>query len=243
MEMEDTMRVLLTICVLAGCATTGSNEIKDTLSMQVRPTPPRVQAIANALVRELPEQHEPIPVIIFRESRSGQDIPLFFYNTSNHRIYVREDLLKQFISKPDLAAVFLGHEIGHAAQFHGWNEPLFGIWVPASIGSGVGVGLAATWWAGLLTGFGVFLSVPLIAHDVIRSQESEADLIGLELTRRAGFNVRRGVEFACQFFAVVDLFDRVTGGDPESWLETHPSGQERCDTMRDALKEQRFGSR
>ena len=53
-----------------------------------------------------------------------------------------------------------------------------------------------------------------------RSDESEADLVGMELAARAGFDPRSGVSLWRKMGAV-------SQGTPPQWMSTHPSGPTR----------------
>jgi predicted Zn-dependent protease len=53
-----------------------------------------------------------------------------------------------------------------------------------------------------------------------REDESEADLVGMELAARAGFNPRAGVSLWQKMAAA-------NKGAPLEWLSTHPSGNSR----------------
>jgi predicted Zn-dependent protease len=119
------------------------------------------------------------------------------------------------ITDDELAAV-MGHEIGHALREHGREraseqlaEQLGVTVLEAALGLGdVGKQLTQT----ILD---VTLSLP---HS--RTQETEADRIGVELAARSGYDPR----------AAVSLWQKMgkLGGDkPPEWLSTHPSDQTR----------------
>ena len=53
-----------------------------------------------------------------------------------------------------------------------------------------------------------------------RGDESEADLVGMELAARAGYDPRAGV-------ALWQKMSAASKGAPPQWLSTHPSSQSR----------------
>jgi predicted Zn-dependent protease len=129
-------------------------------------------------------------------------------------------------------ATILGHEVAHAIAHHGAERAGQGTLVGVV---GAGVGIAAT-VAGLdgstameLFGLGTNVGVML---PFSRSQEAEADEIGLILMARAGYDPH----------AAVTLWERMAalestgaGGGVASFLSTHPSHGSRVERIRAAL--------
>jgi predicted Zn-dependent protease len=60
----------------------------------------------------------------------------------------------------------------------------------------------------------------LLTLQFSRSDESEADLVGMELAARAGFDPRAGV-------SLWQKMAQASKGAPPQWLSTHPSGTTR----------------
>jgi predicted Zn-dependent protease len=60
----------------------------------------------------------------------------------------------------------------------------------------------------------------LLTLQFSRSDESEADLVGMELAARAGFDPRAGVTLWQKMAAA-------SKGAPPQWLSTHPAGATR----------------
>jgi predicted Zn-dependent protease len=118
------------------------------------------------------------------------------------------------ITDEELAAV-MGHEIGHALREHGreraseqMTEQL-GVQVLSVL---TGVNLQSQLTDVILN---VTLSLP---HS--RTQETEADRIGVELAARSGYDPRAAV-------SLWQKMGKLGGGKPPEWLSTHPSDQTR----------------
>jgi predicted Zn-dependent protease len=118
------------------------------------------------------------------------------------------------ITDDELAAV-MGHEIGHALREHGRERASeemtkqLGVEVLSVL---IGVNLENQLTDTILN---VTLSLP---HS--RTQETEADRIGVELAARSGFDPRAAV-------SLWQKMGRLGGGKPPEWLSTHPSDQTR----------------
>lgn len=146
------------------------------------------------------------------------------------KIGVHTGLLKVAKSDGQLAAV-IGHEVGHVIARHG-NER-----VSQSLGTQLGLaGVSAALGAdnpnrGVLMGalglgaqFGVLLPYG-------RTQESEADLIGLDLMSRAGFPPAESVELW------KNMKEASGGKAPPQFMSTHPSSDTRIKDLEAHLPE------
>ncbi len=124
-------------------------------------------------------------------------------------------ILDQLKLTDDEVAMVMGHEIAHALREHARER--MGKNAATNIGAGVlgqlfGLGnLGQT-----LTNYGA----QLLTLQFGREDESEADLVGMELAARAGYNPRAGVTLWQKMAAA-------NKGAPPQWLSTHPSGQSR----------------
>lgn len=127
------------------------------------------------------------------------------------------------LSDDELAAV-IGHEIAHAVLEHGrarmQNELAQNVGVAAlSMYFGLGdLGAAA-----LSQAADVALALPYS-----RGQEVDADLAGLEMAARAGYDPRAAV-------SVWQKMSQQGGGQPPQWLSTHPDHQKRIKEIEVAL--------
>jgi predicted Zn-dependent protease len=120
----------------------------------------------------------------------------------------------------DEVAMVMGHEIAHALREHARER----------MGKSAVTNGAARIGGALLSGFfgidprltdGVARGgANLLTLEFSREDETEADLVGMELAARAGFDPRAGVTLWQKMGAV-------SKGAPPQWLSTHPSGKTR----------------
>lgn len=133
-------------------------------------------------------------------------------------------ILKQLELTDDEVAMVMGHEIAHALREHarermGKSAATNGL---ATIGSTV-----ASVFFGVnpnLTDFVAKQGANLINLKFSRDDETEADLVGMELAARAGYDPRAGVTLWQKMSAA-------SKGAPPQWLSTHPSGTTRIDEI------------
>jgi Zn-dependent protease with chaperone function len=123
------------------------------------------------------------------------------------------------LSDDEIAAV-MGHEMAHALREHGRERMAKA--GATSIVSQLG-GAALSSWLGIdprLTGGVTDAAGQLLVLKFSRGEEKEADLVGLDIAARAGFDPRAGVGL-WQKMAALDKRAPVT------FLSTHPSGRDR----------------
>ena len=124
-------------------------------------------------------------------------------------------ILDQLKLDDDEVAMVMGHEMAHALREHareqmGKTMATRGV---VEIGSALlGLGNAGRYAAGL--------SGQLLTLRFGRADESEADLVGMELAARAGYDPRSGVTLWKKMAAA-------NKGAPPQWLSTHPAGATR----------------
>lgn len=121
----------------------------------------------------------------------------------------------------DEIAQIMGHEIAHALREHG-REAISRAYTTQLgtqiVGSLLGLGDGARQAADAAVQYGLTLPNS-------RSNETEADLIGLELAARAGYNPEAAVTLWQKMGAAAQ-------GQPPEFLSTHPNSSGRIETLR-----------
>ncbi|HXF46458.1 MAG TPA: M48 family metallopeptidase [Burkholderiaceae bacterium] len=127
------------------------------------------------------------------------------------------------LSDDELAAV-IGHEIAHAALEHGRAR------MSEAILKKVGVNLAAAYFGLSPAGTAALAQAAQLAVTLpySRSHETDADLVGIELAARAGFDPRAAV-------SVWRKMSRLGGNQPQQLLSTHPAHATRIRDLEAAL--------
>jgi predicted Zn-dependent protease len=124
-------------------------------------------------------------------------------------------ILEQLKLTDDEVAMIMGHEVAHALREHARER--MGKNAATNIGANVlgqllGVGSGGAQLLGM--------GAQLVTLKFGREDESEADLVGMELAARAGYNPRAGVSLWQKMGAA-------SKGAPPQFLSTHPSGPSR----------------
>ncbi len=123
----------------------------------------------------------------------------------------------------DQLATVLGHEVGHAIARHGAERMSQGIATQlgeAAVGIGTGLPPELTAEAANL----------LVTLPYSRTQESEADHIGLILMAKAGYDPRQAIE-------LWQNFQKLGGDKPPEFLSTHPSEGTRVERLQQLMPE------
>ncbi|UVJ44817.1 M48 family metallopeptidase [Pseudomonas sp. LS1212] len=183
----------------------------------------RVRAIADRLIAQTPKfrpdaaqwQWE-VNLIKSDElnANCGPGGKIFFYSGLIDKLKLSDD---------EIAAV-MGHEIAHALREHGREamSKAYGIEM-AKTGAGALLGLGQSSMALADTVVQYSLTLPNS-----RSNENEADLIGLELAARAGYNPN----------AAITLWNKMTavsGGSQPEFMSTHPASASRIEALEAAI--------
>ncbi len=124
-------------------------------------------------------------------------------------------ILNQLQLTDDEVAMVMGHEVAHALREHARER--MGKTSATKIGAGLISSLLGLGQVGdsLLNMGGQLLTLKFSRED-----ESEADLVGMELAARAGYNPRAGI-------SLWEKMSAAAKGAPPQWLSTHPAGATR----------------
>jgi predicted Zn-dependent protease len=114
----------------------------------------------------------------------------------------------------DEIAVVIGHEIAHALREHARER------VAKSELTNLGAILLGEFVGGGRYTDAFQLGGNLLTLKFSRDDETEADVVGLELTARGGFDPRAGITLWQKMGAA-------SKGEPFAWLSTHPAGSNR----------------
>ncbi|MBT8090438.1 MAG: M48 family metallopeptidase [Gammaproteobacteria bacterium] len=133
-------------------------------------------------------------------------------------------ITKLDLTDAELANV-LGHEIAHALREHVREQMSQALVAQGVIGAGAAIfGLGGTSTKAANVGYQV-----LLATRFSRTDESEADQIGLELAARAGYDPRAGIT----------LWQKMTnanqGAKPPEFLSSHPADATRIQRIQNLL--------
>jgi len=181
-----------------------------------------VRCVADAIVAELPRSQR-WEVVVFKDDAANA------FALPGGKIGIYTGLLRVAKNQDQLATV-VAHEIAHVLASHA-NER-----VSTSYAAQTGAQLASVLASGGntqagqqlygLLGLGAQVGILL---PFSRAQESEADLMGLDLMAKAGFDPRQSV----------NLWENMAnegGARPPEFLSTHPSGTTRIRDLNARLR-------
>jgi predicted Zn-dependent protease len=173
----------------------------------------RVRAIASRLIPQTSAFRKDAPSWAWEVNVQSKD-ELNAYCMPGGKIMFYTGIIKKLNMNDDEIAAVMGHEIAHALREHGRERVsrAYGQQIALGVlGAAVGAGEGAVKLAGMVSE--VTFGLP---HS--REQESESDVIGLELMARAGYDPRAAV-------SVWKKMSQVSGGggSPPQFLSTHPS--------------------
>jgi len=131
-------------------------------------------------------------------------------------------------------ATVIGHEVAHAVARHGAERVSQGLLIEMG-GKALDAALrtqAEQTRTLILQGYGLGSQVGVILP-YSRTQELEADRLGLLYMARAGYDPRAAIDFWKRFSA----YTRTKGGAPPEFLSTHPVDTRRISQIRSLMPE------
>ena len=138
------------------------------------------------------------------------------------KIAVYTGLLQKIQPTDDELAAVLGHEVAHALREHTREQ------ISQQMGTQTVLGIA-----GALFGLGeTAQNLGAMAANVTiglpksRTDETEADRIGVELAARAGYDPNGAI-------SLWQKMEKLAGSQPPQWLSTHPSNETRLADLRE----------
>jgi len=184
-----------------------------------------VRCVANAVTSALPRQAQAgsWEVVVFEDATANA------FALPGGKIGVNTGLLPVARTQDQLATV-LGHEVAHVIARHGAervsqseaaNLLQAGVAASGIVDPATATGQLALGALGLGMQYGVLMPYS-------RTQESEADLLGLDYMARAGFDPRESVELWKNMSAA-------GGAQPPAFLSTHPSHETRIRDLEERI--------
>ena len=132
-------------------------------------------------------------------------------------------ILQQLQLSDDEVATIMGHEMAHALREHARER--MGKTAATRIGASA---LSALLGLGNVGDAALNMGAQLLTLKFSREDESEADIVGMELASRAGYDPGAGVTLWQKMM-------EASKGAPPQFLSTHPAGASRIADIRDKL--------
>jgi predicted Zn-dependent protease len=170
-----------------------------------------VRCVATAITDEVSDKRTKWEVVVFKDDNPNA------FALPGGKMGVYSGMLKVAENQNQLASV-LGHEVGHVLAQHG-NERMSQQQVTSVVLAAGSVYLDPVSMQALGLGAQVGILLPYS-----RTHESEADVIGLDLMAKAGFDPRQSVQ-------LWKNMEKAGGGAPPEFLSTHPAGTTRIDNL------------
>lgn len=187
---------------------------KGALAPEGHPQLVRLRAIANRLLPHVTKWHP-------KAEHWAWEVQLFGSNSINAfcmpggKIAFYSGILDRLQLTDDEVAMVMGHEMAHALREHSRER------LAKNQLTGIGAGvLSSVLGLGDLGRTAVDYGAQLTMLKFSRDDETEADLVGMEIAARAGFDPRAGV-------SLWKKMSSAAKGAPPQWLSTHPSGNNR----------------
>lgn len=180
-----------------------------------------VKCVAMAVAKEASEAAniDNWEVVVFKDNTANA------FALPGGKIGVHTGILSVAKTPGQLAAV-LGHEVGHVIAHHGNERVSQGLITQGGMAAIASATKDSASQKAVLAGLGLGAQFGVLLP-FSRKHESEADLIGLELMAKAGFNPSEASE----------LWRNMSAGggkQPQQWMSTHPSHETRIKDLENA---------
>jgi predicted Zn-dependent protease len=128
-------------------------------------------------------------------------------------------ILDQLKLTDDEVAMVMGHEMAHALREHAREQ--MGKTSATRMGAGL---ISSLFGLGNMGDALLNMGGQLLTLKFSRGNESEADLVGMELAARAGYDPRAGI-------SLWEKMSAAAKGAPPQWMSTHPSSSTRIEEI------------
>jgi predicted Zn-dependent protease len=195
---------------------------KGALAPANHPQVQRLRSIANRIIPFSPPWNKRAPQWRWEVNLIGSP-QLNAFCMPGGKIAFFYGILQQLQLSDDEVATIMGHEVAHALREHARER--MGKNAATRLGAGLLSGLLGLGGTGdaLLNMGGQLLTL-----NFSREDESEADIVGMDLAARAGHDPRAGITLWQKMMAAAK-------GAPPEFLSTHPSGPTRIRDIEDKL--------
>ena len=196
---------------------------KRALAPESHPQLQRLRAISSRLIADAPRWNDRARGWRWEVNLIGSD-SINAFCMPGGKIAVFTGLLDKLQLTDDEVAMVVGHEMAHALREHARER------IAKSQGTGALLSLGAQLFGlGSLGDVAASLGTQLLTLKFSRDDEIEADLVGLEMGARSGFNPNASV-------SLWDKMARASGNQGStSFLSTHPSGADRTRRLQENI--------
>ena len=187
---------------------------KRALAQPDHPQLQRIRAVAQRLIPQAKPWNDRVPKWNWEVNPIGSNQVNAFCMPGGKIVFF-SGILEQLKLTDDEVAMVMGHEMAHALREHARERMAKN--ALTSVGANVLVQVLGMGQVGqVLTGYGA----QLLSLKFGRADESEADLVGMEIAARAGYDPRAAV-------TLWKKMGQANKASPPQWLSTHPSGTSR----------------
>lgn len=227
----------LSLVLFAACTTSPTGRSQFAMMPDSQLNQMGLQAFDNLKTKKPPIQNAPVTDYvrcvadaITREAGGGQwEVAVFEDKAPNAfalpggKIGVQTGLLNVAQNQHQLAAV-IGHEVAHVIARHSNERVSQEFAVKSGLSLAQALGAPQSGMGQMLMGLlGVGAQVGILLP-YSRLHESEADILGLDIMARAGFDPRQSIDLWLNM-------DKAGGGQPPEFLSTHPSHSTRLEEL------------